>query len=244
MTVRHGLLVEKSYLCAQIRHEILTMKRIFYPLMLLSVLLMTACDKVETYADMKEKEQDAISRFISSQGITVIDEATFNAQGQTTNVNANQYVRFSRNGVYMQIVRKGSGEKLEEKKNVVLLSRFLEKNLLTDQIVIRNDIHSYISLTGVGTVDVSQYLDKMNVMRTGTNFTASFISGMMYQYHGSATVPSGWLVPLNYINVGYTEGENDEVSKVRLIVPHSQGTADASSSVTPYYYEITYQRSL
>ena len=71
-----------------------------------------------------------------------------------------------------------------------------------------------------------------------------FISGMMYLYHGSATVPSGWLVPLNYINVGYTEGENDEVSKVRLIVPHSQGTADASSSVTPYYYEITYQRSL
>lgn len=67
---------------------------------------------------------------------------------------------------------------------------------------------------------------------------------MMYQFHGSASVPAGWLVPLNYISVGYPEEDNDEIAKVSLIVPHSQGTADASSSVTPYFYEITYQRKL
>ncbi|MCH5306494.1 MAG: DUF4827 domain-containing protein [Prevotella sp.] len=221
------------------------MKRVLYPMLLLIALLMMAgCEDVETYADMKEKEQDAINRFISSQRISVIDEGTFNAQGQTTDVAANQFVRFSRTGVYMQIVRKGSGEKLEENKNVVLLSRFMEKNMMTDSVVIRNDRRAYITLAGVGTIDVSQYIDKMNVRRTGTTITASFIEGMMYQYHGSTTVPAGWLVPLNYINVGYTENEGDEIAKVRLIVPHSQGTADASSSVTPYYYEITYQRSL
>jgi ribosomal protein S12 methylthiotransferase len=38
------------------------------------------------------------------------------------------------------------------------------------------------------------------------------------------------------------ERPDEETAKVRLIVPHSQGTADASSSVTPYYYELTYQR--
>ena len=66
---------------------------------------------------------------------------------------------------------------------------------------------------------------------------------MMLMYHSSSTsVPAGWLVPLNYINVGRPENENDEIAKVRLIVPHSQGTVDASSSVYPCFYEITYVR--
>lgn len=212
---------------------------------LLGIVCLTACEKYETYADMKAKEQDAISRFISKQGIQVIDEATFLAQGQTTDLAENQYVRFDRNGVYMQIVRKGCGDKLEENKNVVLLCRFMEQNLLTDSVLVRNDKVAYLSTTSTSDVyDVSQYLDKMTVMRKGTTLTASFVTGMMYQYHGSSSVPSGWLVPLNYVNVGRPNPTNDddEVSKVRLIVPHSQGTADASSSVYPCYYEITYER--
>jgi hypothetical protein len=69
-----------------------------------------------------------------------------------------------------------------------------------------------------------------------------FESGMMQAYHSSTSVPGGWLVPLNYINVGRPEKEDDQIAKVRLIVPHSQGTADASSTVFPCYYEITYER--
>jgi hypothetical protein len=212
--------------------------------LLLCALLMTGCEDYETYADMKEKEQDAIERFISEQNIWVIDESTFYAQGQTTDVSKNQFVRFDRNGVYMQIIRKGCGDKLEENKNVTLLCRFMEQNLLTNEILVRNDKPAYLSTSSSGTIDVSIYLDKMNVTRNGTTITASFVSGMMYQYHGSASVPGGWLVPLHYINVGYPEKDGDEVAKVRLIVPHSQGTADASSSVEPYYYEVTYQRAL
>jgi len=34
----------------------------------------------------------------------------------------------------------------------------------------------------------------------------------------------------------------DEISKVRLIVPHTQGHATASSNVRPYYYIITFER--
>jgi PBP1b-binding outer membrane lipoprotein LpoB len=220
------------------------MKRLIYPILLLCALLMTGCEDYETYADMKEKEQDAIERFISEQNIWVIDESTFYAQGQTTDVSKNQFVRFDRNGVYMQIIRKGCGDKLEENKNVTLLCRFMEQNLLTNEILVRNDKPAYLSTSSSGTIDVSIYLDKMNVTRTGTTITASFTQGMMYQYHGSTTVPAGWLVPLNYVNVGYPQNDGDEISKVRLIVPHSQGTADASSSVVPCYYEITYQRTL
>lgn len=213
-------------------------------MLLLCMVLLTGCEDYETYADKKEKEQDAISRFISNQNIQVISESTFNAQGQRTDLASNQFVRFERNGVYMQIVRQGCGQKLEEKKNITLLCRFLEKNLLTDSVLIRNDVRAFITMSGTGQINVSEYLDKMTVQRNGTTISASFVSGMMYQYHGSASVPAGWLVPLNYVKVGYPENDGDEVSKVRLIVPHSQGTSDASANVVPCYYEITYQRAL
>lgn len=213
-------------------------------MLLLCMVLLTGCEDYETYADKKEKEQDAISRFISNENIQVISESTFNAQGQRTDIASNQFVRFERNGVYMQIVRQGCGQQLEEKKNVTLLCRFLEKNLLTDSVLIRNDVRAFITMSGTGQINVSEYLDKMTVQRNGTTISASFVSGMMYQYHGSASVPAGWLVPLNYVKVGYPENDGDEVSKVRLIVPHSQGTSDASANVVPCYYEITYQRAL
>ncbi len=221
------------------------MKRVFFPLLMLCALLVaTSCENYETYSDMKEKERDAINQFIANKGIKVIDEATFNAQGQTTDTTANQYVRFERNGVYMQICRKGIGSIVEENKNVTILCRFMEQNIQTGSVVVRNDRVAYMTMQGTGNVDVSQYVDKMNVTRSGTTITASFIEGMMYQYHGSATVPAGWLVPLNYVGIGFPQKDTDEIAKVKLIVPHSQGTADASSGVIPFYYEITYQRSM
>ena len=208
--------------------------------LLMAVVVLASCEKYETYSDMKKKEQDAIEAFLSEQGIQVIDQTTFEAQGNKTDLASNQFVKFTRNGVYMQIIREGCGNKLEEDKTVNVLCRFMEKNIKTGEVVVRNDVHA--SLSTMGSIDVSQFLDKMSVVRTGTTITASFISGMMYQYHGSTSVPGGWLVPLNYVKIGRPENEGEETAKVRLIVPHSQGTSDASSSVTPFYYEITYQR--
>ena len=218
------------------------MKKFSYIIaLLMAVVVFAGCENYETYSDMKKKEQDAIEAFIAEHGIQVIDQTTFEAQGNKTDLGSNQFVKFTRNGVYMQIVREGCGSVLEENKTVNVLCRFMEQNIQTGDVVVRNDIHASLSSLGTG-IDVSQYLDKMSVVRTGTTLTASFLSGMMYQYHGSTSVPGGWLVPLNYVKIGRPENEGEETAKVRLIVPHSQGTADASSSVTPYYYEITYQR--
>lgn len=218
------------------------MKKFSYIIaLLMAVVVFAGCENYETYSDMKKKEQDAIEAFIAEHGIQVIDQTTFEAQGNKTDLASNQFVKFTRNGVYMQIVREGCGSVLEENKTVSVLCRFMEQNIQTGDVVVRNDIHASLSSLGTG-IDVSQYLDKMSVVRTGTTLTASFLSGMMYQYHGSTSVPGGWLVPLNYVKIGRPENEGEETAKVRLIVPHSQGTADASSSVTPYYYEITYQR--
>ncbi len=213
-------------------------------LLLLTALMTVSCSKYETYGDKKQQEADAISQFIGRQGIQEISETVFEAQGRTTDLASNQFVRFSRNGVYMQIVRQGCGTKLEENKKVTILCRFLEKNIKTDSVVIRNDREAYLSTTSSGTINTGNYLDKMAVTRTGTTITASFVSGLMLMIHSSQSVPAGWLVPLNYVNIGkpLDFGEDAETAKVRLIVPHSQGTADASSSVTPFYYEITYER--
>ena len=220
------------------------MKKIIYMAFALAcAVLLTACNDYETYSDMKKKERAAIQRFISQYGITVISEATFNAHNQTTDTEANEYVLLERSGVYMQIVRKGCGQPMEEGKTVTLLCRFMERNIMNDTLLIRNDEPYYIYQTSIGKyVDASEIVDKLSAKRTGTTIVANFISGMMRNYHGSTSVPAGWLVPLNYVNVGRPEAIGDETAKVRLIVPHSQGTSDASASVYPCYYELTFQR--
>jgi hypothetical protein len=218
-------------------------KKIF-PMMLACLLLLLAgCEKYETYGDKKEKERDAIDFFLSMMDIEVISEAEFKAQGETTDTARNQFVRFNRNGVYMQIVRKGHGDKVPDNKTVNLLCRFMEYNIMQDSVIVRNDQRFYMYNSTIGRYDASQFVDKMSVTRTGTTIKASFVSGMMYQYHGSASVPAGWLVPLNYIGIDRPDpavDSDDEIALVKLIVPHSQGTADATSSVYPCYYEITY----
>lgn len=222
------------------------MKKFLYPVVLLLVAFTyVSCENYETYADKKEAERDAINDFIAREGIQVISEQQFVAQDSTTDLSKNQYVYFDRNGVYMQIVRKGIGEKLAENKSTNILCRFMEKNIQLDSILLRNDVQAWLTYNG-NTYDTSLYVDKMSVVRTGNTITASFITGMMYMYHGSASVPAGWLVPLNYVKIGRPDAAvaaDQEIAKVHLIVPHSQGTSDASASVYPCYYEITYEIS-
>ncbi len=224
------------------------MNKIVYTLLFVFGMIgLTSCNDYETYGDMKEKEQNAIRNYISREGIQVIDETTFKNQGETTDTSKNEYVRLSRTGVYMQILRKGCGEKLVDKKSVNLLCRFREINLLTDSLLIFNDRQGKVYSSSLGMyIDPSQYVDKMFVTRNGTTITAMFVSdplpGMMQTYHSSTSVPGGWLVPLNYVNVGREGDVGDEIAKVRLIVPHSQGTADASASVYPCFYELSYER--
>ena len=225
------------------------MKRLIYPIMLmLCAVLYMSCENYETYGDKKAKERDAINRFIQEEGITVIDENQFQAQDMTTDLSKNEFVRLQRTGVYMQIVRKGCGDKLEENKSINILCRFSEYNILTDSLMLSNlDWFPIWNSQSQTYIDASQFVEKMNVMRVGTSFTATFVSqdnnvSLMARFHGSTSVPSGWLIPLNYVNVGRPENKDEETSRVRLIVPHSQGTADASSSVYPCYYEIIFKR--
>ena len=218
------------------------MKKTYCLLTLLcSILLMTSCKNGETYSDLKDAERDAINRYISTNGIKVISQSQFESQGETTDVDKNEYVYLDKSGVYMQIVRKGCGDMIRDGENLEILTRFSEYNIKSEAILVRNDI-PYIVIYNNLRYDYSCAPDRMTVERIGSSFTGSFVSGAMYSFY-SASVPAGWLVPLLYVNVGRPVNADDEVAKVRLIVPHSQGTVDASSSVYPCYYEITYERA-
>lgn len=192
-----------------------------------------SCSNDETYADQKKRERNAINRFIKESGIKVIDEKEFEEQGYTTDTAKNEFVYLDDSNVYMQIRRKGCGNKIEKGETTTVLCRYEEYNLLTDSLQSTNMIGYYISV-----------VDKMNVKNTSGTFTASFAAGesLMYSLYGSTSVPSGWLVPFSYINVGRPEKESDEIASVRLIVPHTQGHQYATSGVYPCLYNITYER--
>ena len=217
------------------------MKKIYCLLTVLCcVLVMTGCKNGETYSDLKEAERDAINRYIQNENIKVISQAEFTKQGETTDVSMNEFVYLDKSGVYMQIVRQGCGTKMKDGETLEILARFSEYNIKEGTMLVRNDIPYYVIYNNQR-YDFSSAPDKMSVERIGSSFSGSFVSGAMYTFHGSASVPSGWMVPLAYVNLGrWADGE---IAKVCLIVPHSQGTVDASSSVYPCYYEITYERA-
>ena len=187
--------------------------------------LLSACNHYETYGEKKDKERDAIQRLIADSSFTIISQQQFEAQGNTTDVSKREFAYMNNTGVYMQILRSGCGDPVQEGKNTLLL-RFLEINIM-ENTYINNDTSPYI-------------VDKMYVTKTGTTLDATFSDGILYSRYG-ANVPPGLLVPLNYIKVGRPQGPDEEIAKVRLIVPHTQGHTLATQNVYPYFYEITFQ---
>ncbi len=199
--------------------------------------VLASCNDYETYGDKKEKERNAIAKYISDHSILVISEDQFNNQGQTTNLDRNEFVKLDKSGVYMQIEREGCGTILQDGEATHLVCRFEEFDIMNDTLSICNN-NNTLKYYGKNLVAIP---DLMSVSRTSGSYKASFTEGMMYSIYG-ATVPAGWLVPMPYIKVGRPQSSDEDCAKVRLIVPHSQGHASASSNVKPYYYEITFQR--
>jgi hypothetical protein len=204
------------------------MRKNIYTLIVLAVtLLTTACNDYETYGELKEKERDNIRQFIADSSFVVIDEAQFHTQGDLT-VGTKQFVYLTKSGIYMQILSKGCGEMIKDGETLSVNCRFSELGI-QDSSVVENYSWAY---------DV----DILNVTRNGSTITAYFTEGTMLEIYGSS-VPEGWIVPFNYVNIGRLKKADDELAHVRLIVPHSQGTtSNAKSNVKPYFYDITFQR--
>ena len=127
-----------------------------------------ACNDDETYAEKKEKERKAINSFlqrdvaiVSAEGDTVchvgrihpISEKQFREQDSITNLENNEYVLFKGTGVYMQIVRKGPGEKMKSGDNKQIICRYWEYNIMGDSLQSTNRAPYWIQSPDI--IDVS-----------------------------------------------------------------------------------------
>lgn len=213
--------------------------------------LLSSCEDEDSYGERKKKERRTISSFIKrgtlqmasdSPGdtllyvapIKVISESQFEKQDSTTDVSKNEYVYFRNTGVYMQIIREGTGERLKNGETATILCRYTELNIRGDSIQTTNRMLATAAIP-----------DVMTVSCTLGTFTASFVSGIMlttYGVNGAGYVPSGWLVPLSYVKIGRQDSPDARIAHVRLIVPDSQGQRNASEDVYACFYDITYQR--
>lgn len=198
----------------------------------LGIIGFQSCEDSKTYAELKEEEREAIQRFIEEENIKVIDEDTYTEQDSVTNVANNEFVFFDESGVYMQIIERGKGEKLQEGRHEIL-ARYLETKIneegKRDTLSYNTDSYWY------------PHPDVFMLTKTKSGYSAAFDGdAAMVEVHNSSSVPAAWLIPFNHLRVGR---EISARSKIRLIVPHSQGTSSASSAVAPCYYEITYQLS-
>lgn len=187
----------------------------------------------ESYEAKLQTEQKAIQEFIRQNAISVIPQNDFEAKGCTTDCNSNEYVLLGESGVYMQIVRKGCGEKVLNGETCNVLCRFSETNLLTNAIL-KNTTAAFASMP-----------ERFSVTKQNYTFYGSFdsSSSLMANAYGSLAVPAGWLTPFEYINLGRPVSETDELACVRLIIPSAMGQSDAMAKVYPCYYELTFQKA-
>ena len=211
---------------------------------LVAVLTFSAFSSDETYANERKTERHNINTFIITNGIQVISEDEFKKDTVTLcDSTHNQWVLFSSTGVYMQILDRGDGTPIQKGQTIDVLCRFAEYNLndqakfkITDPLVLDSAqlTDEYPISTNGGQPE------KLSVTDNSGTFTASFDSktSLMYSAYSSTAVPSGWLVPLSYINLG----RDGRVAHVRLIVPSAEGQSYASSSVYACFYDITYMR--
>lgn len=190
-----------------------------------------ACDNSKTYAEMLDEEKDAVNAFIRKHNIKVISEEEFEAKGYTTDVDKNEYVSFSSNGIYMQIVDKGEDKDTIRNNNVVAV-RFVEADVKTNDTTCFNVVlpgfeDDFIYYT---------YPDVFRYVESGTTVAGVFLEGSMYAKYGTTDVPPGWLVALKYItNYGH----------VKMIVPSKMGHQTANQYVNPYFYDLRkFQKAL
>ena len=112
-----------------------------FTLLAAAAMLLPACDDDETYADKRKRENSQIEAFLQTGAsvkdedsgeylfhvpgnIKVISEREFYANDSTTRVDANEFVRFEKTGVYMQIVEKGTGTQLAEGESCSIITRY------------------------------------------------------------------------------------------------------------------------
>ena len=93
----------------------------------------------------------------------------------------------------------------------------------------------------------------MKVTNTSGTFTGMLVEpkksvfGLAYNYSSytgsySSTIPSGWLIPFSWVKIGRGNAEGEKIAHVRLLIPHTYGSTQASANVNAYFYDMTLQK--
>lgn len=225
-------------------------KQIFYLLFISCVL--QGCNKGITYADQKENEKDDIQSWIVKHDYKIISEEQFYKQDSLTN--ENEFVLLKESGVYMNIIQRGKGKRILDDGRYTIISRYLEIALsgIENFFVTGDTLSGNMKLRnypvfGPENWGLPQYMaqpDNYILTIDKNNYKASFKENSMMAYvYKTASVPSGWLIPLRFLKPASSIPTlpSEDIARVKLIVPHSQGSAQAMKYVYPCLYEITYQ---
>lgn len=194
-----------------------------------------ACDDSKTYAEMLEDEKNAVNKFIKDKRIQIISQDEFEKNDTVTDLIRNEYVALS-DGVYMQIVDRGSAENKTDTfaNNNEICVRYIEEDIMTRDTTCFN-----VFLEEWG--DANQLYTNPAVFRyvaEGSYVYGTFIQMGYYwaSYYQSTAVPAGWLLALPFVR---------NYAHVRLIVPSKVGHSSAQQYVNPYYYDIwTFSKAL
>lgn len=234
-------------------------KFLFIVIAFAALFSMAACNDSETYADQRNRERDSINAFLRNEKITVINEKQFKERWEAkktnpaivltdTSAEKNEYVLFESNGIYMQVVEQGCGDYIQQGKSEEVLVRFDEYNVNTranisdESLCLSNNLPKY-----------SYYIDKLKVTNTSGTFTGMLVEpkksvfGWAYNYSSytgsySSTIPSGWLIPFSWVKIGRGNAEGEKIAHVRLLIPHTYGSTQASANVNAYFYDMTLQK--
>ena len=152
----------------------------------LGIIGFQSCDDSKTYAELKEEEREAIKRFIEVENIKVIDEDTYTEQDSVTNLANNEFVFFDESGVYMQIIERGKGEKLQEGRHEIL-ARYLETKIneegKRDTLSYNTDSYWY------------PHPDIFVLTKTKSGYSAAFDGdAAMVEVHSSSSVSASFAV--------------------------------------------------
>lgn len=207
--------------------------------------LFQACDNSKTYAEMLEDEKNAVEKFIRDSAIQVISVEEFERNDTVTNLDRNEYVFFSSDGVYMQIVDRGhedintdetsednrtEAEKNEAAKFVdgnVICTRYLEIDMFTREIMAFNvPLEEYMNAGDIYSIPLVFRYVKKETYSAGTFIDMDYAWASLNQ---TTAVPQGWLLSLPYLR---------DNAHVRLIVPSKMGHQTSQRDVTPFYYDI------
>lgn len=226
--------------------------RNYFLLSFILPLFIQSCNKGITYAEQKENEKDDIQSWILKHDYKIISEEQFYKQDSLTN--ENEFVLLKESGAYMNIIQRGKGKRILDDGRYTIISRYIEIALsgvenffVTGDTLSGNMKLKNYPVFGPEKWGLPQYMaqpDDYILTIDKNTYKASFKENSMMAYvYKTASVPSGWLIPLRFLKPANSIPAlpSEDIARVKLIVPHSQGSAQAMQYVYPCLYEITYQ---